>query len=193
MFRTALCLALHFASGSPALPAAARDAEPLVIDVDAGAPATPLTFEYGADGPSGARCDTGVDLSQELASMGSSLVRTHDSGVLDWTAVYPHPLAPLDARYPTDDPASYRAAWKKRCQSGSRGAAAGVPHGSSEWGSHRRRGVPRGSSEWAAGQPRRRRDPESRPGTTSPRATRTFRASLEPASNLTCALARVGA
>ena len=134
MFRTALCLALHFASGSPALPAAARDAEQLVIDVDAGAPATPLTFEYGADGPSGARCDTGVDLSQELASMGSSLVRTHDSGVLDWTAVYPHPLAPLDARYPTDDPASYRAAWKKLGQSGSRGAA-GVPHGSSEWGS----------------------------------------------------------
>ena len=65
--------------------------------------APPLDFRYGADGPGGAQCDSGVSVAQELISFGATLLRTHDSDVLDWTAYYPHPLLDADP----SDPASY--------------------------------------------------------------------------------------
>ena len=34
-----------------------------------------------------------VSVAPELLAMGSSLIRTHDSGVLDWPVVFPHSLA----------------------------------------------------------------------------------------------------
>ena len=34
-----------------------------------------------------------VDVAPELLAMGASLIRTHDSGVLDWPVVFPHSLS----------------------------------------------------------------------------------------------------
>ena len=69
-----------------------------------GSPNTPpLDFRYGVDGPRGAMCDNGISVAEELLSFGSTLLRTHDSDVLDWTAYYPHPALDAD----TADPASY--------------------------------------------------------------------------------------
>lgn len=44
--------------------------------------ASPFDFAYGVD--HGPLCDSGVDVASELLQFGSMLVRTHDSGVLDW-------------------------------------------------------------------------------------------------------------
>eukprot|EP00035_Acanthoeca_spectabilis_P011854 m.209260 g.209260 ORF g.209260 m.209260 type:complete len:280 (-) comp15464_c0_seq8:948-1787(-) len=72
-----------------------------VVRVDTSVAGAAFDFEYGVD--HGPRCDSGVDVADDLLRFGSSLIRTHDSGVLDWPVVYPHPN--FDA--PTDDPASY--------------------------------------------------------------------------------------
>lgn len=60
-----------------------------------------FSFTYGVD--HGPACDTGVDLTRELQSFGSTLIRTHDSGVLDWPVIFPHPDLDVDTR----DPANY--------------------------------------------------------------------------------------
>lgn len=58
----------------------------------------PFTTEFG-DNPQ----NTGADASADLHSMGATMVRTHDSGVLDWNLVYHDQSLTL----PTDDPSSY--------------------------------------------------------------------------------------
>ena len=55
------------------------------ITIDASKPDAAFDFLYGVD--HGPLCDSGVDVSEELRSMGATLIRTHDSGVLDWPVV----------------------------------------------------------------------------------------------------------
>jgi len=74
----------------------------IAIVVTEDAPA--FNFTYGVD--HGPMCDSGVDVTRELQGFGSSLIRTHDSGVLDWPVIFPHPN--LDVA--TDDPANYNFA-----------------------------------------------------------------------------------
>ena len=89
--------------------AVAVTAATALVSVDAGDPtATPFAFVYGVDAQSGPNCgrvgsELDVDLSGPLHAAGSTVIRTHDSGVLDWNVVFPHPG--LDVS--TDDPANY--------------------------------------------------------------------------------------
>lgn len=53
-----------------------------VVRVDTSVAGAAFDFEYGVD--HGPRCDSGVDVADDLLRFGSSLIRTHDSGVLDW-------------------------------------------------------------------------------------------------------------
>lgn len=96
-----------------------------VVTVDySDAAAKPFEFEYGVD--HGPVCDSAcsrwsasgeclmngpaVDVAPELLAMGASLIRTHDSGVLDWPVVFPHSLALPNASSVTPDtmdPANY--------------------------------------------------------------------------------------
>ena len=58
-----------------------------------------FTLRQGVDrGPS---CDTGGSFAADLHSMRSTLIRTHDAGVLDWCVLFPNPTAD------TEDPNSY--------------------------------------------------------------------------------------
>lgn len=74
---------------------------PLDISVNTSNTTGPLDFLYGVD--HGPLCDSGVDVTTQLQSFGSSLIRTHDSGVLDWPVIFPHPN--LDVS--TSDPKNY--------------------------------------------------------------------------------------
>ena len=76
---------------------------PITLNFSGSPNTPPLDFRYGVDGPHGAMCDNGISVAQELLSFGSTLLRTHDSDVLDWTTYYPHPALDAD----TTDPASY--------------------------------------------------------------------------------------
>eukprot|EP00041_Stephanoeca_diplocostata_P030082 m.901640 g.901640 ORF g.901640 m.901640 type:complete len:480 (+) comp23688_c0_seq11:34-1473(+) len=78
-----------------------NSATPLTIGVNLNATKGTLDFLYGVD--HGPLCDSGVDVTPQLQSFGSSLIRTHDSGVLDWPVLFPHPN--LDVS--TSDPANY--------------------------------------------------------------------------------------
>lgn len=62
-----------------------------VSKVATGGALEPFDIALGVD--HGPVCDVGpgVDLADELRDMGAPLIRTHDSGVLDWPVVYPHP------------------------------------------------------------------------------------------------------
>ena len=87
------------------------------------AAAGPFDFRYGVDhGPdcaapclqwSDGKCTASgpvVSVAAELLTMGASLIRTHDSGVLDWPVVFPHSLALENASSTTPDtadPANY--------------------------------------------------------------------------------------
>lgn len=77
------------------------------VSIDYSDPAAkPFAFQYGVDhGPdcavactrwSDGKCAAhgpAVNVAPELLAMGASLIRTHDSGVLDWPVVFPHSLA----------------------------------------------------------------------------------------------------
>jgi hypothetical protein len=92
------------------------------ISIDVAGTAKPFGFQYGVDhGPecavpcleySGGKCiqsAPAINVAPELLAMGASLVRTHDSGVLDWPVVFPHSLS-LQGGGPTADtadPANY--------------------------------------------------------------------------------------
>jgi hypothetical protein len=58
---------------------------PFALTIDASKPGAAFDFLYGVD--HGPLCDSGVDVSAELRDMGATLIRTHDSGVLDWPVV----------------------------------------------------------------------------------------------------------
>ena len=81
------------------------------VDVSAAA-APPMQFVYGVD--RGPQCqgvppftpeggdhpqDTGADTSEYLHSMGSTVIRTHGSGELDWEKLFPHPVRNLLFHY----------------------------------------------------------------------------------------------
>jgi hypothetical protein len=81
------------------------------IAVDFAAPAPPpFSFAFGVN--HGPQCDCAghVSVAAELQRIGASVIRTHDSGVLDWPLYFPHSLslAEPNATTPrTDDPANY--------------------------------------------------------------------------------------
>ena len=96
------------------------------VSVDFSDPAgRAFEFQYGVD--HGPECDAPcikwsadnkgcavpgpvVNVAPELLAMGASLIRTHDSGVLDWPVVFPHSLAlqtASSATPDTADPANY--------------------------------------------------------------------------------------
>eukprot|EP00039_Didymoeca_costata_P010914 m.148688 g.148688 ORF g.148688 m.148688 type:complete len:897 (+) comp15003_c0_seq2:3062-5752(+) len=74
---------------------------PKNIIVDLTAPAMLMNLTYGVD--HGPFCDSGVNVAEELLSFGASVIRTHDSGVLDWPIVFPHPGLNVS----TSDPNNY--------------------------------------------------------------------------------------
>lgn len=99
------------------------DDDTRTISVDYSAASTPFDFEYGVDhGPdctvpcqkwAGGKCVTPgpvVSVAPELLKMGASLIRTHDSGVLDWPVIFPHSLSleNCTATPRTDDPSNYQ-------------------------------------------------------------------------------------
>jgi hypothetical protein len=85
--RVALAFALLVvvASGAAPPPSPPPPLTPFALTIDASKPGAAFDFLYGVD--HGPLCDSGVDVSAELRDMGATLIRTHDSGVLDWPVV----------------------------------------------------------------------------------------------------------
>ena len=118
--------ALATETGRLPLPPARAPADRADVSVDFSDPAgRAFDFQYGVD--HGPECDAPclkwspdnkgcavsgpvVNVAPELLAMGASLIRTHDSGVLDWPVVFPHSLAlqtASSATPDTADPANY--------------------------------------------------------------------------------------
>lgn len=80
----------------------------IAIDSGAASAGRPWRFSYGVN--HGPLCDSGVDVAAELRSFGSSMIRTHDTDVIDWPVIFPHSLSTAPGASPiphTDDPGSY--------------------------------------------------------------------------------------
>jgi hypothetical protein len=73
------------------------------VFIDAGIPVGTISMATGVD--KGPWCtDAPVNLTNELRAVGTTFIRTHDAGTIDWDVNFPFPLLDAD----TEDPANYQ-------------------------------------------------------------------------------------